>query len=61
MGKKTQQNFFIIDSMIKYNVRDRRSPWKKNPNRYIAKLNQIDKPYNLSSTVAQALDVMRNA
>ena len=61
MGKKTQQNFLIIDSMIKYNVRDRRSPWKKNPNRYIAKLNQIDKPYNLSSIVVQALEVMHNA
>jgi hypothetical protein len=60
LGKKSQQNFFIIDSMIKYNVRDRRSPRKKNPNKYIAKLNQIDKPYNLSSRIAQALEVMHN-
>ena len=45
--------------MIKYNVRDRRSPLKKknNPNRYIAKLNQQINPTPLlPREVAQALE-----
>ena len=45
--------------MIKYNVRDRRSPLKKkkNPNKYIAKLNQQINPTPLlPKEVVQALE-----
>ena len=45
--------------MINYTVRDRRSPLKKkkNPNRYIAKLNQSINPTPLlPREVAQALE-----
>ena len=59
MGKKTQQNFFIIGSMIKYNVRDEDLPRRRIPTDIYSQPQTNRYTLRLSSSSAQALEVLR--